>query len=211
METFAHTPLDQFVDQAASSAPVPGGGAVAALVGALGGAMASMAVNLTLGKKKYAQHDALMREFLETLTPVIDRLKHAADADAKAFSAISVAYKLPKENDEQAAERRRAVEQALTASMKVPLGVTRDCRKAAELLPRLAETANFNLLSDVEVAAIMLEASARAALINVLANTSSLRTVEAREAEAEANLALAGVSSLTAITFENITKRRSEA
>ncbi len=209
MTTFAQTPLNQFIQQAASDAPVPGGGGIAALAGALGAAMASMAANFTVGKPKFVEHDALMRETLAALNPLIAGFTKAIDNDADAFSAISQAYKLPRETDEQKQTRKQAINTALTASMRVPLSVCLQCKEAAELLPPLAETGNPNLLSDVEVAGIMLEAAVRAGRTNVLVNSASLQSDEARQAEISAEQAVNRVLELSASAAASIAKRRS--
>lgn len=207
MNTFSNTTLADFVRQAASDAPTPGGGGVAALAGALGGAMASMAANFTVGKPKFAEHDALMRETLLALEPIVAGLLRAVDDDAAAFSGISEAYKLPRGDEAEKTSRQNAVTAALLASMRVPLRVATDCAGAAELLPRLAETGNPNLLSDVEVAGIMLEAAARAAEVNILVNSRSLKTDEARAAEAEGRRAAARTAEIAARVREIVAAR----
>ena len=207
MGTFSDMTLADFVRQAASDAPTPGGGGVAALAGALGGAMAAMAANFTVGKPKFAEHDGLMRETLEALVPLIDSLRRAVDDDAAAFSGISEAYKLPRGDEAEKARRQEAIAAALTASMRVPLRVAEDCARAAELLPRLAETGNPNLLSDVEVAGIMLEAAARAAEVNILVNSRSLKTDEARAAEAEGRRAAARTAEVAVRVRETVAGR----
>jgi Methenyl tetrahydrofolate cyclohydrolase len=209
MNTFVEMPVGDFVDAAASGEPVPGGGGIAALAGALGASMASMAANFTVGKPKFAEHDQLMRETLAALSPLIRALKSAVDEDALAFSAISAAYKLPRNDDIEKATRKQAVDDALLASMNVPLAVAGNARDAAELLPALAETGNPNLLSDVEVAAIMLEAAVRAARVNVLVNSSGLRTDAARAAEIRTEQAVNRVVELAKTTRAVILKRRS--
>ncbi|MDR3077424.1 MAG: cyclodeaminase/cyclohydrolase family protein, partial [Planctomycetota bacterium] len=78
--------LREFLDQAASDAPAPGGGGVAALAGALGTAMAAMAANFTVGKPKFAQHDGLMRRALAEMASLGESLRQAVNADAEAFS-----------------------------------------------------------------------------------------------------------------------------
>lgn len=196
MNSFSSMTLGDFLARAASNAPTPGGGAVAALAGALGASMASMAANFTLGKPKYAEHEQAIKEILAALAPAIDALRCAVDDDARAFSAISAAYALPKTTDTEKEQRQAAVAAALTDSMRVPLRVLRHCAGTAELLPELARRGNKNLLSDVDVAAIMLAAAARAALVNVHANSSSLATDEARAAEAEGERLTAGTAAL---------------
>lgn len=207
MKFLANMPLGDFLAAAASDAPVPGGGGVAALAGALGSAMAAMAANFTVGKAKFAQHDALMRSTINQLEVLIEELRNAIDGDAEAFTGISEAYKLPKDGDEAKTKRQKAIADALTASMRVPLQVVRNCRKAAELLPALAAAGNPNLLSDVEVAAIMLDAGARAARVNVLVNSASLTSDEARRAEREADEAVRDIAALAAETAATIRGR----
>ncbi len=196
MSDFASMSLAQFLEQAASDAPVPGGGGIAALAGALGAAMGAMAAGFTAGKPKFADHDALMRETIRLLQEHIAGLLAAVDGDAAAFSGIAAAYRLPKGTDAEKAARKAAVDAALAASMRVPLDMTRRCLAAAELLPALAAKGNPNLLSDVVVAAIMLRAAGEAALVNVLVNTKSLDTAEARGAEEEGTRAVARIEEL---------------
>lgn len=185
MSSFSEMKLGEFIQQAASNSPTPGGGGIAALSGALGAAMAAMAANFTIGKPKYAQYDAMMRETIAKLETLIDDLRRAIDEDAEAFSKISEAYGLPKDDDEQKAARKQAVNDALRESMRVPIRVLRSCVKVAELLPSLAGASNTNLLSDVEVAGIMIDAAARAAYTNILVNSRQLQGEEFRVAERE--------------------------
>lgn len=210
MASFSEITVGEFIRQAASGAPTPGGGAIAALVGALGCSMASMATNFTIGKPRFAQHEPLMREHLAKFEYLIERFRSDIDKDAEAFSGISEAYRLPKEGDEAKAARKRAIDDALFAAMQVPLAMARKCVKMAELLPTLAGAANPNLLSDVEVAGIMIEAAARAARTNVLVNSRQLHGEAARDAEREA---VEIAKSVTAITSEvtDIIARRSGA
>jgi Methenyl tetrahydrofolate cyclohydrolase len=166
--------VEEFIGQSASDAPTPGGGGIAALAGSLGAAMASMAANFTVGRKKFVDVEEEVKAILGRLAPLIASLRDAVDGDAVAFATISDAFKLPKESEAEKNVRREAINAALTAAMQVPAKVVDDCLAAASLLPRLAQVANPNLLSDVEVAAVMLEAAGRAARINVLVNSSQL-------------------------------------
>ena len=57
--------VESFSEELASSAPTPGGGSVAALMGAMGAALVSMVANLTIGKKKYANVEDEVSKLLE--------------------------------------------------------------------------------------------------------------------------------------------------
>lgn len=185
MQSYSDMTLAEFIRLAASDSSTPGGGGIAALAGSLGAAMASMAINFTVGREKFAEHEEVLQKMLAVITPLMDELRAAVDADAVAFAGIADAYKLPRASEEEKAARRAAVNSALDASMQVPLRVLRCCGKLAETLSEVAKRGNPNLLSDVEVAAIMTTAAARAALVNVYANSRSLATDAAREAERE--------------------------
>ncbi len=208
MKSFSDNTLAEFLRLAASDAPTPGGGGIAALSGCLGAAMASMAIQFTVGREKFAQHEEALQKTLSALRPMLDDMRAAIDDDAHAFAGISEAYKLPKGTDEEKAARRAAIDEALTASMRVPLRVLRCCDEAAQLLPAVAATANPNLLSDVEVSAIMLTASARAALVNVYANSTMLKSDAAREAEAEGERLLARIRDVDAKVKNTIADRK---
>lgn len=205
---FAKMPLDEFVCQAASGAPTPGGGGVAALAGSLGAAMASMAANFTVGKPRFAAVEAEVKAILAKLAAPVERLLAGVDGDAEAFASISAAYGLPKGTDAEKAARGAAIRAALAASMAVPGAMLRECVAAAELLPGLARVANPNLLSDVEVAAIMLDAAGRAARVNVLVNAAQLPMEDARPAIAAADLAVERLAGLLNETLGEAARRR---
>ena len=166
--------LRSTIDQAASDAPTPGGGSVSALAAALGSCMGSMAANFTAGKKKFAAVDAEARQILATLAEHREALLRCAEEDAVAFEAVNAAYRLPKETEQQKAARSAAIRKSLLESMEVPLRAVRAAVACLEPLPRLAAIGNPNLISDTGVAAILLEAGARAAHLNVLINLKGL-------------------------------------
>lgn len=206
--SFSESSLNDFLRQSASNNPTPGGGAVAALAGALGACMASMVANFTIDKPQFAEHQDAVSAALKKLRPLIEDFRIAVDDDASAFSGIADAYKLPKQTDDQKAARKTAIQNALAASMKVPLRVLRCCGETADLLPDIARRGNPNLLSDAAVAAYMLEAAAKAALVNVLANSTSLQTDEAREAEREGKRIAGRVADIAKETEAIIEQRK---
>ena len=166
--------LSGFVGSVASPAPVPGGGSVAAHVGALGAALAQMVAGLTAGKKKYAAVDAEMRELSLTAAGLVNQLSALVAKDADAFSAVSAAYKLPSEPADALAARQTAITNALLGAAEVPLETARACMKVAELAVTCATKGNTNAASDAGVAALLADAACRGAVYNVRINVSSL-------------------------------------
>jgi glutamate formiminotransferase/formiminotetrahydrofolate cyclodeaminase len=166
--------LDGFVAAVASSAPVPGGGSVAAHVGALAGALAEMVAGLTAGRKKYVAVDAEMRSIAAAATSLRARLSALVKADADAYAAVSAAYKLPKAAPEELAARDAAIQASLMRAAEVPLETARACAAVAELAATCAEKGNTNAASDAGVAALMAEAACRGAAYNVRINVGAM-------------------------------------
>ena len=166
--------LSGFVSSVASSAPVPGGGSVAAHVGALAAALVQMVAGLTAGKKKYASVDAEMRALALEAAGLVTQLSALVAKDAAAFAEVSSAYKMPNEPAAAAARRSEAVTKALLGAAQVPLETARACAKAAELAVVVAAKGNTNAASDAGVAALLAEAGCRGAVLNVRINVASL-------------------------------------
>jgi glutamate formiminotransferase len=166
--------LTSFVSSVASPTPTPGGGSVAAHVGALGAALAQMVAGLTVGKKKYASVDAEMRELSLRAAGLVATLSTLVQRDADSYSAVSSAYKLPNEPEDAAAKRKAAIADALIGAAEIPLETARACAQVAELAAACATRGNRNAVSDAGVAALLADAACRGAVYNVRINISSL-------------------------------------
>jgi glutamate formiminotransferase/formiminotetrahydrofolate cyclodeaminase len=159
-----------FVAEVASSAPVPGGGSVVALVGSMGAALAQMVAGLTVGRKKYAAVDAEMKELGLRAAHLVRRLAELKDEDAAAYTLVSDAYKLPKETAAEQSAREAAIQAGLMKAAEVPLETARFCSEVATLAAIAAEKGNTNAASDAGVAALLAEAACRGAAYNVRIN-----------------------------------------
>jgi glutamate formiminotransferase / formiminotetrahydrofolate cyclodeaminase len=181
--------LSGFVASVAASTPTPGGGSIAAHVGALGAALAQMVAGLTVGKKKYAAVDAEMRDLAVRAAGIGNSLAALVSRDAASFTAVTAAYKLPADDDAQQRAKAAAVDDALLGAAAVPLETARACAQVAELALAVAERGNSNAVTDAGVAALLAEAGCVGASYNVRVNVVSLAdksrgeamTVEARE------------------------------
>jgi glutamate formiminotransferase/formiminotetrahydrofolate cyclodeaminase len=166
--------LSGFIASVASSTPTPGGGSVVAHVGALAAALAQMVAGLTVGKKTYAAVETEMRELGVRGASLGSRLAQLVDADARAYGAVSEAYKMPKEPAEAATVRRQAIERALIGAAEVPLETARVCAEVAEIAVAVATRGNTNAVSDAGVAALLADAACRGAAYNVRINVAAL-------------------------------------
>ncbi len=166
--------VDGFVASVASSAPTPGGGSVAAHAGALGAALAQMVAGLTIGRKKYAAVDAEMRDVALKAAALRANLAALVERDAQSYTAVSNAYRMPKEPEEAAAKRTAAITIALIGASEVPLETARACTQVTELAVVVAHKGNSNAVSDAGVAALLAEAACKGAAYNVRINISAL-------------------------------------
>ncbi|MEA4891400.1 MAG: cyclodeaminase/cyclohydrolase family protein [Peptococcaceae bacterium] len=167
--------LDLFLEDLASSKATPGGGGAAALAGALGAALGSMVINLTLGKKKYAQHEETLREVLKKTEALRRELKDLIAADAEAFAPLARAYGLPKDTPEELAEREKVMEEALAQAAAVPLEIMKKALEALELQQVLAEKGSRLAISDVACGARLLQAAVSCGEMNVYINTGLMK------------------------------------
>lgn len=166
--------LKDFLQKVASSDPVPGGGSIAALNGALASALAAMVANLTLGKKKYAEVQDRMQAIAREAEDLMNAFLVDVDRDSDAYNRVFSCFKMPKDTDEEKAARRAAIQQATKYAAQVPMEVA---RRAHALMPRIAEvalTGNRNAVTDACVAMMSARNAVLAALLNVRINLTSL-------------------------------------
>lgn len=175
MERFTAKTIDQFLDELASSAPVPGGGSGAALAGALAAGLLSMVCNLTIGKRGYEGVEADMRAILARSEEIRATLPDLLQADTEVYSAVMAAYRLPRKTEEEKAKREEAMQKALKEAAEVPLQVATLCAEIVALCLPAAQKGNKWAVSDAGVAVALAEASMRGALLNVEINLASIQ------------------------------------
>jgi glutamate formiminotransferase/formiminotetrahydrofolate cyclodeaminase len=167
--------LTQFAEQTAARTPTPGGGSVAAYVGALGAALGSMAASFTQGRKGFEAHEPALAAEIGQLHSLRARLVALVDEDARSYDKVTSAFSLPKASEAEKAARKSAIEAATREAMQTPLGTCRLAVEALDVLDGLAGHVNPNLASDVAVGAGALGACYRGAWVNVLINLSGLK------------------------------------
>jgi glutamate formiminotransferase/formiminotetrahydrofolate cyclodeaminase len=173
--------VNEFTDVLSTDAPAPGGGSVAALCGALSGALSSMVAALTHGKKGYEAAFGHM----EKAGVKAQELKAAflvdIDRDTDAFNRVMEAMRLPKKTPEERSARDAAMQGATREATLVPLGVLARSREAADLARIVVEHGNRNSISDGGVAALAARAAAEGAFLNVAINLPGITDERFRE------------------------------
>ena len=174
---------ERFTAELASPAPVPGGGGVTALLGALSAALCAMAANITRARAEDPAVGEALADAAERADVLRQRALALIDADAEAFLPLSRAYSLPKD----APGRDQTLRQLSLRAAQAPLEMLRLCGDVAQLLELLLQGASALLLSDVGCAAAVCRAAVDCAAMNIFVNTRMFRDdALAREYEREA-------------------------
>jgi len=172
---FRDQTIETFIQELSSKAPIPGGGGASALVGALSASLTHMVGALTVGKPKYAAVEAEMQNLLNDTEALANRFLALMDEDAEAFEPLAQAYRLPKETDEEKANKAVLMEAALKSAVQPPLEIMETCAKALPLIALCAEKGSVVAVSDAGVAASLCRAALEGASLNVFINTQGMQ------------------------------------
>jgi methenyltetrahydrofolate cyclohydrolase len=167
---FGATTLDAFTAQLASAEPVPGGGSAAAVAASLGAALAVMVARLSQGRPRYVSYAATLERAIVAGESARRRFLQLADIDAHAYARYAAAMKLPRDSEEERTARAAALAEAAKASTLAPLETVRLCQTAVGVVETLAGRCNINASSDLNVAALLLDAASDGAAANVRVN-----------------------------------------
>lgn len=170
--------VKEFLNKVAGSDPVPGGGSVAALNGAIASALTAMVANLTLGKKDYELHEELMRHISEVALQKKEWFVLDVDRDSEAYNDVFACFKMPKATEEEKAVRSAAIQEATKHAALVPMQVARNAYKLMTIIMDVARLGNRNAVTDACVAMMSARAAVLGALLNVRINLGSLKDKE---------------------------------
>ncbi|MGI9213313.1 MAG: methenyltetrahydrofolate cyclohydrolase [Methylococcaceae bacterium] len=167
--------IEQFLDALASTSPTPGGGSVAAIMGAMGAALVSMVCHLTLGKPAYAAVENEMQQILGEAETLRAQLTGMVQADVAVFDQVMAAYRLPKDTEIDKQQRSAAIQTALKAATEVPLSCARLCVSVMVLSRQVAGQGNQGVVTDAGVAVVAAYAALRSSELNVRVNAKNIR------------------------------------
>lgn len=173
--------LRSFANETASESPAPGGGSIAAYMGALGASLGAMVANLSSHKRGWDDRWEGFSEWAKRGQALKDELLQLVDADTRAFEAVLTAFRLPKGTEEEKAERSAAIQAATKGAIAIPL---RTMEVAADIFPlcrAMAETGLPASVSDAAVGALCARAALRGAYLNVQINTGGLKDEQYRQ------------------------------
>lgn len=167
--------LQEFAALTASDAPAPGGGGVAAAVGALAAALAAMVAQLTVGKKGYEDAAGEMQRLIADADALRLALLDDIERDCVSFDSFMAAMALPKQTEEEKRTRSAAMQAALREAAETPLAIAARAAAVLPLAKAAVSSGNKNLVTDGMIAAVLARAACVSALYNVKINLASLQ------------------------------------
>ena len=175
---YINEPLSYFMDKLASNSPTPGGGSVAALTGAMGAALVSMVSNLTLNKEKYKDVQPQIEVLLKNSEKLRHEMQDLIQKDIEVFGSLSQVYTMPKNTDAEKAARTQKMQEVLKLACQVPFEIGLKSLDVVKLAQTAAEIGNTQAVSDAGVAALLANACAQSAALNVKININSIKDAE---------------------------------
>lgn len=171
-------PLNAFADETASESPAPGGGSIAAYVGALGISLGTMVANLSSHKPGWDERWKEFSDWADKGQQYKNQLLALVDEDTNAFNKIMNAFGLPKSNDEEKLARTQAIQDATKYATEVPFKVMQLAYQSMEVIKAMAEIGNPNSVSDAGVGALCARTAVMGAYMNVRINASGITDKE---------------------------------
>jgi glutamate formiminotransferase / formiminotetrahydrofolate cyclodeaminase len=165
--------LIDFADETASESPAPGGGSIAAYIGALGISLGTMVANLSSHKKGWDSRWKEFSDWAEKGEQYKSELVKLVDADTKAFNQIMQAFALPKATDVEKAARTEAIQLATKYAIEIPFKVMQTAYNCLEVIQAMAQIGNPNSVSDAGVGALCVRSAVMGAFMNVRINAAS--------------------------------------
>lgn len=190
--------IQTYLDELASKAPTPGGGSVAALLGAQAAALTSMVCNITIGKPEYIAVEEAMQLALSKSENLRTSLTNMIKADIDAFEQLMATYALAKTTEQEKKLRGQKIQIALYQATRVPLACAKACTEVIKLSQEVADKGNVNVLSDAGVAVMLAYAGLKSAALNVYVNVENIQDRAFAQAQLAQLTALLKGADLTA-------------
>ncbi len=183
MSEIKENSIQIFLNQLASSSATPGGGSVAALMGAQSAALISMVCNLTIGKAKYIEVESEMKVLLHQTEDLREKLTGLIKADVDVFTHLMNAYGMTKQTDDEIRVRSETIQNVLKAATEVPLECARLCSELIALSSHAANKGYVGVISDAGAAVMAAYSGLKSSALNVYINTSSLKDQDFAQAK----------------------------
>ncbi len=162
--------IEDFLEKLSSTESMPGGGTVAALVGANAVSCALKVCNLSLGKEKYKEYEQLIKDSIIKLEESRNNFLKFMDEDAQNFKFMEEVYKMPRVTDDDKEKRKLALANACQICCAVPIKIIENAIESIDIVSKLEGKTNVSAASDLKIAEMLLKATVHGGLENVEIN-----------------------------------------
>lgn len=166
--------IEEFLEKTYSKEPVPGGGSISALCGALAASLGQMVTGLTIGRKKYSDVESEMIDYGKKMEQARLNFLELIDEDAEAYQKVFDAFKMPKETEEQQKLRNEEIQLTTIKAAEVPLKVAQQAVGIMDSIFHIGIKGNRNAVTDACVAMMCARTAAFGAILNVRINLSGI-------------------------------------
>lgn len=167
--------LTEFADATAGESPAPGGGSIAAYVGALGVSLGTMVANLSAHKAGWDDKWEYYSDWAEKGQTYKNKLMWLVDEDTRAFNKIIDAFRMPKTNEEEKSLRLQAIEEATKYATQIPFEVMQTAAQSIEVMQAMLKEGLQSSLSDAAVGILCARTAVLGAYYNVKINAKDLK------------------------------------
>ncbi len=167
--------LNEFADETAAESMAPGGGSIAAYVGALGVSLGTMVANLSSHKAGWDDRWEYFSEWAEKGQKYKKRLMFLVDEDTNAFNRIIDGFRMPKSTDAEKEIRLKAIEEATKYATEIPFQVMETAYQSMEVMQAMIKDGLQSSLSDAGVGILCARAAVVGAYFNVRINAKEIK------------------------------------
>ena len=164
-----------FAEETASESMAPGGGSIAAYVGALGVSLGTMVANLSAHKAGWDDKWEYFSNWAVKGEKYKDELLFLVDEDTNAFNRIIDGFRMPKTNSEEIKIRKKAIEDATKYATEIPFKVMETAYNSIEVMLEMMKKGLQNSLSDGGVGVLCAKTAVTGAYFNVRINAKDIK------------------------------------
>ena len=167
--------IHAYLDALSANEPTPGGGSVAALVGALAAGLSAMVANFTQGRKKYAAVAPDVAERLADLGQAMQLLENLVQKDIDAYGVVGQGFALPRGTAAERAARNKHIQQASVQATEVLFEIADACATVSAHALWLVKHGNTNLISDAIMAVLLTDAALQGTVVTIKASLGFIK------------------------------------
>lgn len=167
--------VKDFAEETASESMAPGGGSIAAYVGALGVSLGTMVANLSAHKTGWDDKWSYFSDWAEKGQKYKTDLLFLVDEDTNAFNKIIDGFRMLKTNEEEIEARKKAIEDATKYATEIPFQVMQTAYNSIEVMLEMMKNGLQNSLSDGGVGVLCAKTAVTGAYFNVRINAKDIK------------------------------------